>query len=135
MNETEAETPKQTEPIKRSKRNAPDKGGKGPPKKEVQKVPTPEEAARYTRSDKKLADTYQGGPPPGGYKLGVVNDGKIDLDDEDMISRLLLSPDFILKAGGPVFVPFASVLAPSLRVVNTALFGKGIKTLLSIKVM
>lgn len=75
--------------------------------------------------DKKLADSYQGGPPPGGYKLGVKYDGKLDLDDEDFVSRILLSPDFILKAGGPVFVPFASVLAPILRTANLLLFGEG----------
>ena len=118
--------PKQTAPKKRTRREAPAKKGKGKnAKEEKEKVPTPEEAARYTRDDKKLAEKYQGGPPPGGYKLGVKNDGKIDLDDEDMISRLLLTPDFILKVGGPVFVPFASVLAPALRAVNTVLFGKG----------
>ena len=90
-----------------------------------EKEESPEEASRYTQSDKKLADSYQGGPPPGGYKLGIKFDGKLDLDDEDLISRLLLSPDFILKAGGPVFVPFASVWAPFLRAINIVLFGEG----------
>jgi len=80
-------------------------------------------------TDQKTADAYEGGPPPGGYRLGVQNDGRTDLNDEDLISRLLLSPDFILKAGGNVFIPFSSVLAPSLRSLNIVFFGKGIHSL------
>ncbi|XP_054153320.1 uncharacterized protein LOC128952022 [Oppia nitens] len=76
------------------------------------------------KADKRLADSYQGGPPPGGYKMGLKNDGKLDLDDEDMVTRLLLSPDFLLKVGGPVFVPMASVLAPVLRAINTMVNSK-----------
>ncbi len=82
---------------------------------------------RDLSADQKLADAYQGGPPPGGYKIGVQNDGRTDLNGEDFVSRLLLSPDFILKAGGTVYVPFSSVLAPVLRAVNTMAFGTGIR--------
>ena len=121
--EQRAKAPAKAAP-KRAKRQAPAK--KGAPAKRAGGADdgAGDKASRYSKADKKLADTYQGGPPPGGYKLGVKNDGKLDLDDEDMISRILLSPDFILKAGGPVFVPFASVLAPVLRAVNTVAFGK-----------
>ncbi len=82
---------------------------------------------RDLSADQKFADAYQGGPPPGGYKIGIQNDGRTDLNGEDFVSRLLLSPDFILKAGGTVYVPFSSVLAPVLRAVNTMAFGTGIR--------
>lgn len=122
---------------KRSKREAkkkPEESKDDGQKKTVDAPPTDRKQAptAKTPQDNKLADSYQGGPPPNGYKLGVKNDGNIDLDDEDFISRLLLSPDFILKAGGPVFVPFASVLAPLLRAINTVAFGQGLKLIKTI---
>ncbi|XP_054153498.1 uncharacterized protein LOC128952176 [Oppia nitens] len=85
--------------------------------------------ARHPRnrdSDQKLAQDYQGGPPVGGYKLGAKLDDTIStMEGSDMMTRLLVTPDFLLKAGGPIYMPLAAVLSPLFRSINLVLFQKG----------